>query len=264
MTSLRAETIRALLTEPEPVCPRIVTVLESVDSTNRWMSERARAGEVAHGDLVVADTQSGGRGRRDRTWTSPPGVNVYASMLVDAPLGPAGLLVYVAGLAVSDAAEALAGIRPFLKWPNDCFIGARKLCGILCESVGVPGAIRVVVGIGLNVNATPADFGPDIRDSATSLAIEADRLFDRNEVVARLYHALMSRYNLLATDARRIVDDWKVRAGLPNVRYRVRLDSGEIVGGRVHDLAVDGALVLQTDTESRAIYTGDVVSWRVD
>lgn len=264
MSGLRAEAITARLAEAAGVIRGCVTVLESVDSTNRWMAERARAGDAAHGDLVVADTQTGGRGRRERAWASPPGLNVYASMIVDAPPGPAGLLVYAAGLAVADAAESIAGLRPFLKWPNDLMIARRKLCGILCESIGVANGLRVVVGVGLNVNAVADDFGPELRASATSLAIETGRTFDRNDAVARLYRAFLSRYNLLAANAGGIVADWKIRAGLPGVCYRVRLDSGELVEGRAGDLAADGALVLETETGSRSIHTGDVVSWRVE
>ncbi|MCC6160542.1 MAG: biotin--[acetyl-CoA-carboxylase] ligase [Deltaproteobacteria bacterium] len=264
MNALCAEAIAAQLADDAVAVRHHVTVLECVDSTNRWMAERARAGDAGRGDLVVADSQSGGRGRRERAWVSPPGQNVYASILVDAPPSPAGMLVYAAGLAVADAAESLAGVRPFLKWPNDVFLGGRKLCGILCESVFAPDASRVVVGIGLNVNATHDDLGPELRESATSLAIATGRTFDRNVVVARLYRELLSRYNHLAADVGRIVADWRDRAALPGVRYRVRLDSAEIVEGRAVDLAADGALIVQTDTGSRAIYSGDVVSWRVE
>lgn len=241
-----------------------ITVLDVVDSTNRWMADQARTGEAGHGDFVVADRQTGGRGRRERAWVSPPGLNAYASFLVDAPSGPVGMIVYAAGLAVADTLETVAGVRAFLKWPNDVFAGEHKLCGILCESVTTPGGPRVVVGVGLNVNAGRADFPPDLRAKATSVAIETGREFDRNEVVARLYRAMMSRYNQLASDAARIVADWKHRAGLPGVRYRIGLDDGTFALGRAIDLAADGALIVETESGSRAIFTGDVVSWRVE
>ena len=130
--------------------------------------------------MIAADAQTAGRGRLGRSWHSPPGDNLYLSLLLRPSRAPAEIppLTLLAGAAVADAVAAL-GLSPRLKWPNDVQLvdraldgGARrrKLAGILTEMVTAGAAVEhVVVGIGINVNGT--DFPPDIADRATSVAL---------------------------------------------------------------------------------------------
>src|SRR5205085_2011813 len=150
-----------------------VEVLDSTTSTNEVVAARARADEP-HGLVVVAEEQTSGRGRLDRTWLSPPRAGLTFSVLVrpDLPLERLGWVPLLAGLGVAQAIRRQCEVDAQLKWPNDVLIDGRKVCGLLAEAVG--GA--VVLGIGLNVS-TRADELPVAE--ATSLAMEGAAMTDR-------------------------------------------------------------------------------------
>lgn len=254
---------------PGEVEPRLTTQtlgrplvwLPSVDSTNRWLAEKAEAG-APEGLVVTADTQSAGRGRLDRGWYSPPALNLYASVLLrpDVPLERASSLALLLGLAVRRALRPLAPDLDFrIKWPNDVWLGGHKLCGILCDMHAEPDRIHhVVAGIGLNVNTTAKDFPRDIRATATSLRQAAGRFFPRAEVLAALLNALEPAYR-----------DWTVRglapfldelneADLLKGRQVTLSQGGQLIAGRADGIAPDGALLLATPAGLTPIYSGDV------
>jgi BirA family biotin operon repressor/biotin-[acetyl-CoA-carboxylase] ligase len=163
-----------------------------VDSTNRLARELGRQG-ACEGVVVIADEQTSGRGRRQRSWVSPAGKGIYVSILLR-PAGPAadvGAAVQLAaGIA---AAETLAShcSRPVtLRWPNDCYSGDRKIAGVLVES-GMTGSALdfVVCGIGLNVNHEETDFPPLLRSRATSLRILSGSPQSRLPVLVDLLRA---------------------------------------------------------------------------
>jgi BirA family biotin operon repressor/biotin-[acetyl-CoA-carboxylase] ligase len=145
------------------------------DSTNTRARELAAAG-APHGTIVTAGEQSDGRGRQGRVWTAPPGGALLYSALVR-PLDERHMTLPLAvPLAVAEAAEALApGVECGVKWPNDVLVGRRKLAGVLIEARPRDG--WAVVGVGVNLTITPNQFPPELRDTATSLAIERDRHF---------------------------------------------------------------------------------------
>lgn len=156
------------------VVGRDLLYLDSVDSTNNELKRRAM-GEAPTGLAVLADEQTGGRGRMGRTFTSPAGKGLYLSVLLrpDCPLATVSTLTAWTAVAVCRALEATCGIQPGIKWPNDVVLAGRKLCGILTELglEGESGALQyVVVGVGVNVSQTVADFGPEVSPVAISLA----------------------------------------------------------------------------------------------
>ncbi|MCZ7585861.1 MAG: biotin--[acetyl-CoA-carboxylase] ligase [Deltaproteobacteria bacterium] len=259
MGELSATRLRGLLEDQE--IGRDIQVFREVVSTNEMLSQIAAEG-ARHGTAVVADAQIAGRGRLGRSWSSPPGTNIYTSVLLrgfDAATAP--LAVYLAGVAVAEAMERLADIAPFVKWPNDVHARGKKLAGILCESV--PGAADhgVIIGIGWNVNALLNDFPREIRDTATSLHLLTGRRFDRALVLAELYRHLERRYNEFRADRRIVLERWKTLARIGDVRYRVGVD-GRVVDGTATDLAPDGALVLTCPGGERAvIHSGDVLAY---
>ena len=157
---------------------RALVCLETVDSTNNEVKRRALAG-AADGLAVVAEQQTGGRGRRGRSFVSPAGQGLYLSVLLRprCPLEEVSTLTAWTAVAVCNAVERVCGVRPGIKWPNDVILDGRKLCGILTELEleAETAALRhVVVGVGINLTQTAADFGPEVAPVAVSLA----RLWD--------------------------------------------------------------------------------------
>ena len=156
---------------------------ERVDSTNLYL--RRRADELRHGTAVIAAEQSAGRGRSGRSFLSPEG-GLYLSVLLRPETGPERLptLTPIAALAVCRAVETVCGLRCGIKWPNDVVLGAKKICGILVESVLGGRKSCVIVGIGVNVN-TPS-FPEELREIAGSVSAEAGHAIDLHALAAVL------------------------------------------------------------------------------
>jgi BirA family transcriptional regulator, biotin operon repressor / biotin---[acetyl-CoA-carboxylase] ligase len=236
-----------------------VIARDTVGSTNEEALILARAGE--RGPLwIMARAQSAGRGRRGRSWTSPPG-NLYASLLLTDPSPPerAPELSFVASLAVHDAvgaaAPALLG-ELALKWPNDLLIGDRKFAGILIEAdSGSPRA--VVVGIGVNCAHHPADTSYPATDlAAAGAAITPANLLDR---ISTAIPARLAQWDR-GTGFTKIRADWLARAAGLGREICVQLPDGDRVG-RFETLDETGRLILQLPAGAReAISSGDVVS----
>ncbi|HEX6988018.1 MAG TPA: biotin--[acetyl-CoA-carboxylase] ligase, partial [Bacillota bacterium] len=147
-------------------CPigRPYEFLPSVDSTNQSLRRQAEEG-APEGAVLVADEQTGGRGRRGRGWVSPPGAGIWMSVLLrpQLPPGRAGLLAPMTAVAVREAVAAVAGVEGRIKWPNDLLLGNRKVCGILLDAALGPDHVRyAVVGVGLNVRPPQGGFPPDV------------------------------------------------------------------------------------------------------
>lgn len=158
---------------------------ETVGSTNDLLKQMDLRPFGA--SFALAVQQSAGRGRMDRSFYSPPG-GVYVSFAFQ-PKRKVRLPVTVAAaVAVCDAVEALCGLRPRIKWPNDILLEGRKLCGILAESYGSGRRGVVIVGVGLNLNTEA--FPPDLRDSAISLKQSLGRDFEFETAAAELMGAL--------------------------------------------------------------------------
>ncbi|HEX5912475.1 MAG TPA: biotin--[acetyl-CoA-carboxylase] ligase, partial [Rubrobacter sp.] len=140
------------------------------------------------GTIILAESQSAGRGRSGRSWVSPPDVNLYFTLSLY-PVDDPRPLAYVTPLAVAQAAEDIAArkggrLRPLLKWPNDVLVNGKKLAGILIETtVNQEGAPVALVGVGINVNFDP-DGHPEIADIATSMKDELGFEAPREEVLA--------------------------------------------------------------------------------
>ena len=146
----------------------------TIDSTNRYLLECAAAGEP-EGVVAVADEQTAGRGRLDRSWIAPPGAALLVSVLLrpSLPVERLHLVTLAAALAAIDAV-ALAGTDARIKWPNDVVVGDRKLAGILAES---DGAGAIVVGMGLNLRHDW--FPPDLAATATACETDRDELLEQ-------------------------------------------------------------------------------------
>ena len=192
--------IRAHLSGTKLVGRKLVC-FESVDSTNAYLMRVASQG-VVDGTVAVANEQTGGKGRRGRSFLSPAGKGVYLSVLLRPPVEPNHLLPitgYVA-VAMCNAVERAAGVRPKIKWANDLVLGGKKLCGILTElsMEGESGALQyVIIGIGINVAHTREDFAGELENIATSLNLETGKDISRAALAAAMIEELDTLYQAL-------------------------------------------------------------------
>lgn len=228
--------------------------LESCGSTNDEAARLARAG-AAHGTVVIATTQTGGRGREGRSWASPEG-GLYLSAVLRPPLPLADVppMTLAIGIATCDAVRAV-GASAVIKWPNDLLVDGRKLAGVLLEAHSQGGKLEaVVMGIGINLTRTP----DAVAATAISLAEAAGRSVDREAFVASLLSHLecwIDRYVACGMPA--IIPAWQERMA-PGFAARAVIDGAPLTGV-VCGLAEDGALELRDDTgRIHRVRSGDV------
>lgn len=179
---------------PDPFFADKVHFFEQIDSTNIHARQLAEHGAPT-GTVVVANAQTRGRGRYARRWSSPPDVGLWFSLLTRPHLPPdavSRLPVLVADVILPVFAEYAPG-QFEIKLPNDILSNGRKVCGILCESSILGETVQyVVIGMGINVRQTTADFSPELRDIATSLRLITNREVDRIALLGQLLRALKS------------------------------------------------------------------------
>lgn len=240
---------------------RRLELLPSCGSTNDRASELARQG-AAEGTLVVADQQTGGRGRLGRRWHSPAGTNLYVSLVLrpDRPPSEVPPITLLAGAAVAGALAAV-GIQARLKWPNDVLVqtdaGMRKVAGILTEMASERDRVRhVVVGIGVNVNLTEPP--PGLEDRATSIRLVLGRPISR----AALLADVLLRFEDVYTSFLRHGPSAAVAAWRPFALFglRCRIDGGEGGGfdAELRDVDESGNLIVEADGQRRRVVAGDV------
>jgi BirA family biotin operon repressor/biotin-[acetyl-CoA-carboxylase] ligase len=242
---------------------RDLVCLPSTDSTMRVVAEQALRG-APHGAAVIAEEQTAGRGRLGRSFYSPPGANLYTSILLrGAPAGMlAPTLVLASGVAVAECVAAWLGdaARVELKWPNDVRIDRRKTSGILVELTSSAGAPSfAVLGIGVNLNVDPATFPDEFRRRATSLSAASGKPVDRVAFAQRLYGSLERVLDLHASagfSALRPRFDALFR--MRGERVRVAEPAGATCEGTVVGIDADGALRLAHGGAERRVVAGEV------
>lgn len=233
-------------------------VVERAGSTNDLAFELTD--QLAPGGaVVIATSQTGGRGRFGREWSSPAG-NLYLSVSrrIVEPMEKAGIVSLLAGLALARAVEEQAGLKPDVKWPNDLQVKGKKLAGILVEARET----LQVVGLGLNVNTTIEQLSPDVAGIATTLLAETGRTF----VIERLAAAFLTEFASLEA---KFEADPQLPVGeyleyFPFVGAEVDIAfPNRSVTGKVKNVASDGALIIATarDPELR-VSSGEVKNVR--
>ena len=230
---------------------------DSLPSTNARARELAAEG--ATDVAVVANEQTGGRGRLDRGWVSPPG-GIWLSALCrpEVPPAHAPVLTLAAAIAATETARE-TGVDARIKWPNDLLVpsgtrasrtesdeGERKLAGILTEMEGEADRISwVIVGIGINVRTA------GLPEGATGLAEHTDSV-DRRVFVQRL----LERFDAFRDDPETVLDAWREHALTLGRRVRVETGGGTVVGSAI-DVEFPGTLVVETDDGRVRVHTGD-------
>ena len=203
------------------------------------------------GLLIVAKTQTEGRGRHGNDWHSPLG-GLYTTAVLR-PIGRVSLLPILAGVAVAEAIEVSTGIEPELKWPNDVLICGRKVGGVMAESGWLGGEAKfILLGIGVNLNNPP----PEEIQNATSLCHELGRMIDIEEFLKTLIERLDHHLHFLEADTAGIIQSWKRLSQTLCEEVEVKDKSRRPVRGVAVDIDQDGALVVMTESGRRRVISG--------
>jgi len=241
---------------------RQLVCLPETASTNADAFHLAEAG-AEEGTVVIADAQSGGKGRRGRIWSSPAGVNLYCSVVLRPAIMPheAPQLTFLSAVAVARAIEQATALKPEIKWPNDVLIEGRKVAGLLNEmSAETDGINFVILGIGVNLNMTLAQFPADVRTPATSLLIEKGLPVNRAQFAATMLGELDRLYtDFFQHGFGPVRDEWQQRCNASGREVVVSEAGIETVRGMFHGIDGDGALLVRfTDGMVERILSGDV------
>ncbi|MEX2503380.1 MAG: biotin--[acetyl-CoA-carboxylase] ligase [Egicoccus sp.] len=228
-----------------------------VVSTNDLALERLRAG-TPPGLVVVADRQTGGRGRQGRTWLDGPRRESSLLLTAIAPAPPVHptLVPLAAGVATADALRR-AGTTPWLKWPNDVLLDGRKTAGILVEQHRVADADVVLIGVGINLDWRGTDRSGEA-GAWTSVAEVTDDDVDRGGVLADLLRGLAAWLHSVPGDPLRLLVTYRDVCATIGEQVRVSFPDGSAVEGRAVDLDRDGRLVVDTPERQIAVSAGDI------
>ena len=245
---------------PHPWAAQLV-VLDTVDSTNTFAKALAAQG-APHGTVVISDHQTGGKGRRGRSFVSPKGKGVYLSVILRYEVPPDRLLhlTCVAAEAVRRAVLEVSGLESGIKWTNDLVFEQKKLCGILTElSVVAETGLTdyIVCGAGVNCSQLPEDFPPEVAAMATSM-LQCGRPVERSALTAAMIRQLHTAAGALLTAPKVWMDGY--RAHCVTLGKDVKIVRGEEETlAHVDGMDDQGALlVTRTDGTKETVFSGEV------
>jgi BirA family biotin operon repressor/biotin-[acetyl-CoA-carboxylase] ligase len=243
-----------------------ILLYESVDSTNERATSLSIKDGNDSGTVIIADRQEKGRGRLGRTWISPPGVNIYMSIILKPEIEPkdATLLTVLASVACTVALRKTSGIKVSIKWPNDLMFSEKKIGGILTEVRSEPDKIKIaIVGIGINVNIEKKDFPSEIRSIATSIKAETGEFHSRSRLIIQILKEIEGWHMTFKKSGRRVLLK-KCRQLSSTIGRKVRVTIGEkTVSGLAEDIDDEGMLILTLQSGgSKRISSGDVAYLR--
>ncbi|WP_334077128.1 biotin--[acetyl-CoA-carboxylase] ligase [Paenibacillus sanfengchensis] len=237
---------------------KLVEVTTSTQEEVRLLAEQG----APSGALVVAEEQTGGRGRQGRKWFSPPRKGVWMSLLLrpERPLSFAPQLTLLIAVAVCRAIRKTSGVDAGIKWPNDLLVQGKKVCGILVESVSEDERIRYcIAGIGIDVNVEARELPADLQPVATSLKIESGQTQDRAALIAAVMNELEELYFLYEQEGFTPIRHlWEALSVTLGKRVTVQTPQGEM-SGVADALDESGALVLLDENgEPYTLFSGEV------
>ncbi|GAK11194.1 LOW QUALITY PROTEIN: biotin-protein ligase [Geomicrobium sp. JCM 19039] len=233
-----------------------------VSSTQDVMKEWYKQGAV-HGAVVTTEEQTSGRGEMSRPWQAPQSKGIMFSLLVTPhlPLHTAPQLTLVTAVAVAKACEKVANVSVSIKWPNDLYIGSKKIAGILTEVQAEGSRVEMMVaGIGLNVNETTQEMVErGLEQKASSLYIETKQSWNRKQLLQEIFSEFEHEYERWINEGfQSIRNDWERRALLYGQTVTVT-DQHRVVKGKMVGITDDGVLRLEDETGvERLIYSGDL------
>lgn len=242
---------------------RTIHYRDTLPSTNDFAFKLAQEGAF-HGEVVIAEEQTQGRGRRGRSWVSPPNANLYFSVVLrpDVPPQRAPELTLVTAVAVAETLRE-AGADAEIKWPNDLQVSGKKVAGILTELSAEPDAVHfVIVGVGVNLNVRDAELPEDVRRLATSVAEVRKQKVPRALFAAALLTRLEQWLDRHAEEGFGPVREiWKQLSATLGRDVLVRTERREFTG-RAVDIDESGALLVRTAEGTERVLAGDVEQLR--
>ena len=253
-----------ILSQLSTECPWRDTLYwyDTIDSTNTKAKALAKDG-APHGTVLIAGSQTGGRGRLGRSFSSPAGMGVYLSVILRPNCPPEDLmhLTCAAAVAMCDAVERTAGIHPRIKWTNDLVFEKKKLGGILTELCPDPNTALVdygIIGIGINCCQTKLDFPSDIQNIAASLSMVSGKTIRPSCLAAAMIEALVDMDRTLFTEKEHIMD--RYRKDCITLGQDILLVRGEdSLYGTAVDLDAEGGLIVRfADGSVKTVTSGEV------
>lgn len=251
------ETLRRLCADR--TIGREIVYRAETTSTNTLAMEMAQQ-NAPTGTVVLAETQTGGKGRLGRRWISPRG-NLFLSVILrpDVPTHKAPIVTLMGAIAVASALRKATGVPAGIKWPNDVLVHGKKICGLLTELSAEPDRIRyVVLGIGVNVNLDLTSLPDEVRLLATSVVEASGAPVDRTQLIAEVLAQLDRWYSRFLSDQYGVLAAWRELNVTLGRRVVVSAPGGQFQGA-AQDIDNEGRLVvLLDDGTSRAVAAGDV------
>ncbi len=235
---------------------------DCIDSTNTAARELAKQGAPA-GTVLIADRQTGGRGRLGRSFHSPGGVGIYFSVILRPQCRPTELmhLTCAAAVAACDAVESATGLRPGIKWTNDLVHKKRKLGGILTELGFNPEGTTAyaIIGIGINCCQQPEDFPEEIQNMAASLSMVTGKKIDRSRIAAALVEAMYALDKTLLPGKEQMLETYRSDCITLGQDVSLHHADGTVRHTKAMSVGSDGALVVQfPDGHQETVSAGEV------
>ncbi|MGN0613360.1 MAG: biotin--[acetyl-CoA-carboxylase] ligase [Porcipelethomonas sp.] len=238
--------------------PHKVVYFDEIDSTNTHAKNLARSGELS-GTVIIAGSQTAGRGRLGRSFCSPEGTSIYMSIILrpDADIETAGRLTACTAVAAALAADKVCGIDTKIKWVNDLYLNGKKFCGILTESeVNSSGSLDfAVIGIGMNINSVKNAFEPELLEIATSVEDETGIRFSREVIAAEIINELDRLLPGLGKNT--FIEEYRRRSCILGYDVAVTVNSeGKIA--RAVGIADNGGLIVEyPDGKRNTVTSGE-------
>ncbi len=236
-----------------------IHIFSEISSTNTRAMEMALA-KAQEGTVVIAEMQTGGKGRLGRKWISPKG-NLYLSVILrpKIPLHKAPLITLMGAVVVASAIRKVCQVHAVIKWPNDLLISGKKVCGLLTEMSAEQDRIRhIVLGIGVDVNMDLEVMPADIRKSVTSLKSETRQKINRTVLLREILRDLDHWYRVILHDPDEVLKEWK-KLNVTIGSWIAVSGAGEVLEGLAQGLDTEGRLLVKCDDGTiRTVAAGDV------
>jgi BirA family biotin operon repressor/biotin-[acetyl-CoA-carboxylase] ligase len=261
---LSAEEIKSFLSGHTKIIGNEVVSFDVINSTNITAMEIAE--KLGEGTVVIADSQTGGKGRLGRTWFSPPGKNLYMSIVLKPAISPrdATILTLMSAVACAKAIRKVSSVPVMIKWPNDIMASDKKLGGILTEiKAEMDRIFHAVIGIGININLETGDMPDEIKACATSIKNETGDTQSRTRFVIEILKELDRWYRMLLNSGKKpIIDEWLKLSYTIGRAVKVTVGNS-VFTGIAESIDDEGMLVLKLpDNTLKKISAGDVAILR--